>query len=158
MKYIFILLAALLLISCKTPQVITERYERDSVIVREVTKLVEVPGASISSPIINIDSLAALLKAQVPVSTINKTLIREDPETGLKVGILIDQLGNLTAVCEQQERIIEVQQQEIERLKLITTRETITHKPSFIEHAKQVLIIAFALVILVLLFRFFTKT
>lgn len=158
MKNILILLTALSLLSCKAPQVITERYERDSVIVREVTKLVEVPGASIASPIINIDSLVNMLKANIPVSTINNTLIREDPQTGLKVGILIDQLGNITAVCEQQERIIEVQQQEIERLKLITTRETITQKPPFLEQAKQVITIAVALLILALIFRFFTKT
>jgi hypothetical protein len=64
-----------------------------------------------------------LLKSGVSKEIIERTLIREDPETKLKVGILIDSLGNMSAVCEGQEQLIsvmieerEVFRKEIERI------------------------------------------
>jgi hypothetical protein len=122
----------LILFSCKAPQTVTSSQfsQKDSVYIIEKPVLVNVPGAVVQTQSINIDSLANLLRFGVSPQVISKTLIREDPETGLKVGILIDQLGNLTALCEQQDRMIEMMQQEINRFKeIISTKETTTTKP-----------------------------
>lgn len=139
MKKLLILLASLLLMaSCRPQKITVDRIVKDTTIVREVVKVVEVPGAVVQSPSINIDSLAILLKAKVPINTINQTLIREDPETKLRVGILIDELGNLTALCEQQDRLINVQTEEITRLKKIIETNTITIKPTWWDQLKEV--------------------
>ena len=114
MRNLFLLLALLMVISCKTVQPSIERHTKDSTIIREVPVLIEVPGASIQSPSINIDSLVHRIKSGVKPDIINNTLYREDPETKLRVGILIDELGNLSALCEQQDRMIETLSREVE--------------------------------------------
>lgn len=147
-KFLFLPCLILLLFSCKPQQIITERIVSDTTIVREVTKLIEVPGATIASPSINIDSLATLLRNKVPVETINNTLYYQDPETNLRVGLLIDELGNLSALCEQQDRVIELQVQEIERLRQISEQSTIIQKPStwkIIKDAAIAILIGFIL-------------
>jgi hypothetical protein len=109
---------------CGSPQILSrEKTIRDSVVVREVEKQVLIPAFTGSSNSINIDSLSRLLKSGVSKEIIERTLIREDPETKLKVGILIDSLGNMSAVCEGQEQLIsvmieerEVFRKEIERI------------------------------------------
>tara|TARA_R110002020_G_scaffold475112_1_gene708650 strand:+ start:35198 stop:35752 length:555 start_codon:yes stop_codon:yes gene_type:complete len=118
------------LTSCAPQRTITgtERTVKDSTIIREVPVLVEVPGATVVTPGINIHQLDSMLKAGVPAETITRTLIREDPETKLKVGILIDQMGNLTAVCEQQERMIETLEREVEYYRNIYERVTVEVK------------------------------
>jgi hypothetical protein len=123
---------------------------------------VEVPGAVIKTQSINIDSLANLLRSGVSPQVISKTLIREDPETGLKVGILIDRLGNLTALCEQQDRMIEVLQKEINRLTQIseTTETTITEPVSFWKKVRQAItwiIVGFILAVVVYFLRPFIR-
>jgi hypothetical protein len=137
-KAIIILLALISLISCKPQKITVERITTDTTIIREVPKIIEVPGAVIQSPSINIDSLVQLIKSDMPVQKINQTLIREDPETKLRVGLLIDELGNLTALCEQQDRLIEIQSQEITRLKKIIETHTITVKPTWWDQLKEV--------------------
>lgn len=157
---IIISLVFISLISCRPQQIFTERTVHDTTIIREVPRIIEVPGAIIQSPSINIDSLVNLLKADIPVHTINETLIREDPETKLRVGLLIDELGNLTALCEQQDRLIEIQQQEIERLRQIIEKTTIIEKPSWWERLKSVsiyLLIGFLIGATILSLKSFTK-
>lgn len=144
LTFSLLILTAFLLIGCKTPQVTTNQssIRTDSIYIIEKMVPVEVPGAVIKTQSINIDSLANLLRSGVSPQVISKTLIREDPETGLKVGILIDRLGNLTALCEQQDRMIEVLQKEINRLTQITeTKETVITEPvSFWKKVKQAII------------------
>lgn len=123
-----LLIAILLLASCRAPQVITETEVRDSVIVREVPKYIEIPGQTIYSPAVNLDSLVRVIQSGVKSETINRTLTYTDPDTQLQVGLLIDQLGNITAVCEQQEQTIKVLEREIERYRQEVTRVE-TQKP-----------------------------
>ena len=95
--------------SCSSQKVLkSELTVRDSIVLREVEKEVLIQGFESKSNSINIDSLSKLLKSGVSRETIQKTLIREDPETKAKVGILIDELGNLTAVCEKQDEMIKI--------------------------------------------------
>ena len=121
--------------SCKSVKETTEQFtsHKDSVYIIEKPVLVNVPGSTVTTQSINIDSLAALLRSGVSPQVISNTLIKEDPETGLKIGILIDQLGNLSAVCEQQDRMIQMMQLEINRLTEITNSKvtTITEPVSF---------------------------
>lgn len=137
-----LILFLLLSWGCKAPQVITDTVVKDSVIVREVPKYIEIPGQTIYSPSVNLDSLVAAIQSGVKSETINSTLTYTDPDTQLQVGLLIDQLGNISAVCEQQEQTIKVLQREIERYRTeSTTKETI-RKPSFWNRVKEILIIA----------------
>lgn len=159
-KTIIITLSIISLISCRPQQILTERIQTDTTIVREVVKVVEVQGAVLQSPSINIDSLARLIRAEVPVHTINQTLIREDPETKLRVGILIDELGNLTALCEQQDRLIDVQTQEITRLQHIIETNTITVRRSWWDKIKDIsiyLLIGFVVGATILSLKSFIK-
>ena len=118
----------LLIFSCAPKRTITgtDRILRDSTIIREIPVLVEVPGATVVTPSVNIRQLDSLLRAGVPAQVITERLIREDPETRLKVGILIDQMGNLTAVCEQQERMIEILNREVEYYRELYEQATVT--------------------------------
>src|SRR5690606_8461962 len=113
-----------------------------------VPVLIEVPGASIQSPSINIDSLVHLIKSGVKPDIINNTLYKEDPETKLRVGILIDELGNLSALCEQQDRMIEMMQKEIERWKEAYEKETIViNKPWYRQVADNIILVIICLAI-----------
>lgn len=159
-KLVLLVLLYVLLFSCKPQQMLTERISTDTTIIREVPRIIEVPGAVIQSPSINIDSLVNLIKSDMPIQTINQTLIREDPETKLRVGLLIDELGNLTALCEQQDRLIEIQQQEIERLKTITDTVTIIKERSWWNRLKDVsiyILIGFVIGTTILSLKSFTK-
>jgi hypothetical protein len=95
----------------------SDRFVKDSTIIIERVLPIYLPAAQVKTPTINIDSLASLLKAGVPASVINRTTVVEDPETRLRVGLIIDQLGNLTALCEQQEKMIETLEREIYRFR-----------------------------------------
>lgn len=159
-KSVLLVLLYFLLFSCKPQQITVERISTDTTIIREVPKIIEVPGAVITSPSINIDSLVNLLKSDMPIHTINETLIREDPETKLRVGILIDELGNLTALCEQQDRLIEIQQQEIDRLRTITDTITIVKERSWWDRLKDIsiyILIGFVIGTTILSLKSFTK-
>lgn len=128
---LYIVLCTLTLLSCKPTQSITHtRIERDTTIIREIPKIIHVPGATVQTQSINIDSLVTLIRAGVDTKVIQNTLIREDPETKLRVGILIDELGNLTALCEQQDRLIQSQDTEITRLKEIIDTTVTVREPS----------------------------
>jgi hypothetical protein len=146
MRYLLlIILAAASLFACKTPQqASTQQYTKDSTIIREVPVTVKVPGATIQSPSINIDSLVQLIKDGVKPEYISQTLINEDPETKLKVGILIDELGNLSALCEQQDRMIEVLTKDVEHWRERYEKTTVTeHIPwwkRFINSLTEILI------------------
>lgn len=122
----WLLLLILLTWGCNTPQVVTERNFRDSTIIREVPRIIEVPGSVIQSPSINLDSLVQLIKEGVKPSLISNTLIKEDPETKLRVGLLIDELGNLSALCEQQDRMIEILNREVSHWRKEYEKTTIT--------------------------------
>jgi hypothetical protein len=126
----------ILLIGCKAPQVTTERFYSDTTIITEKLKLVEVPGVSLKSNAINIDSLVAKLKAGIPPSVIERETIYQDPKTGDRVGILIDQFGNLTALCEIQEQMIQVLEKEVLRLIKENEVKTVLVKPNFFQRIK----------------------
>ena len=130
-----IIIFAVLVSGCSAPKVLqSERTVRDSVIFRTVEKEVLVPRTSGESFKINIDSLAKMIRSGIDPKIIERTLIREDPQTKMRVGILIDSLGNLMAVCDQQERMITVMLQERELLRteferiVIRERENIFQK------------------------------
>lgn len=148
----------MLLSGCKSTQPVTTVQHTDSVIIREVPKFINVSGDTLISQSINIDSLAAMLRAGVPPSVIERLTIREDPETRNRVGILIDELGNLTALCEIQDKQIEYLQKEIERISTTNTTTTITEKPGFFQRIKDSmdLLIYTALTLLLILFLFKT--
>jgi hypothetical protein len=124
-----ILFAIIALSSCKAPQYMTERIYSDTTIIKETERLVTIPGQTIQSPGINIDSLSAMLRAGIKPEVINRNLYYQDPETKLRVGLLIDQLGNLTALCEQQDQTIMMMDREIQRLQKESV--TIVEKPTF---------------------------
>lgn len=124
------------------------RVVKDSVIVIERSVPVLVPGAEIRTQSLNIDSLAALLRAGVPPSVINRTTVVEDPETKLRVGILIDELGNLTALCEQQDRIINALEREINRLRLELTDTSTTEVKQNSKFWRYLSLILFILLLL----------
>ncbi len=137
------LLTSYFVLGCKPLQsTITETIIRDSVIIKEVPKIIEVPGSTITTQSINVDSLAKLLKSGVDPRIIERHFLREDPETGLRVGILIDRLGNLTALCEQQDRTIQTLEREITHLRSeISNKETtITNPVSFWKRVRNAII------------------
>lgn len=137
-KAIALLILLLALISCRSVKPSTQEIiYKDSVYVREIPKIVKIPGDTLISKSINIDSLAALLRAGVPPSVIEKITIREDPVTRNRVGILIDELGNLTALCEIQDHQITLMEKEITRLTQDIQRTTIIEKPGFFQRIKS---------------------
>lgn len=136
LPFSILLLCILLLFSCKTPQVTTERILSDTTIIREIPKVIEVPGDTLISNPINLDSLLAMLNAGISPKVIERLTIREDPETGNRIGILIDELGNLTALCEIQEQQIQYLQTEIERIRSESTTTTITQPLTFWQRIK----------------------
>lgn len=150
----YCLLVYCLLTSCAAPQVTTERFYSDTTIIKEIPRLIEIPGDTLISSPINIDSLAALLRAGVPPSVIEKLTIREDPVTRNRVGILIDELGNLTALCEIQDRQISVMDKEITRLTQEIEKTTTIKKPGFFQRIKDSLdlLVYTTLIILAALF------
>ena len=156
-KIILGFIALSILSSCKPTQIIKETIYSDTTIIKEVPRIIHVPGAAINSPSINIDSLANLIKAGMPISEINRTLVREDPETKLRVGLLIDQLGNLTALCEQQDRTIQILEKEIHRLTTSHTTDVIIDKPSIFKQIKNWILGAVIIVGIFFLIRFASK-
>ena len=103
-----LLILWLLISGCKPTQIVRyERDTRDSVVIREVLKPVNVPGFSLKGPTVHPDSVRAWIAAGVQPEIIRERLFVQDPETLARVGFLMDELGNLTALCEQQDRIIE---------------------------------------------------
>lgn len=160
MKRLLFLL--LILSSCKGVETISsEKTLRDSVVFREVEKPVIIPGYSLEGVQFNLDSLATVLKSGVSREVVEKTLIREDPETKARVKILIDELGNLTAVCEQQERIIEVLVQEREIYRTETERIIQREKEGLIQQIKdffKYVLLFFGLIALIFILLKFIKT
>lgn len=155
----FIILV-LILGSCSPKILSTEKTIRDSIIIREVEKQVLIPAYSGSSLKINIDSLKSLLASGLDPKIIERTLIREDPETKMKVGILIDSLGNLSALCEQQERMISVLVEEREILRSEFERVIVRERENIIIQAWnwfKILLIVIALILMTYLLFTFLK-
>lgn len=159
MKFFLLLLAfVLLLAGCNTPRVVTQTHRSDSTIIREVPKIIHVPGATVQAPRINIDSLAQLIRSGIKPEVINNTLYHEDPETKLRVGLLIDELGNLTALCEQQDRHIETLEKQIEHWQKEYEKATVYVEPSLWDRIRTFantfgIIVVAALVLLLFLRR-----
>ena len=145
--YFLLLLAAAGMTSCKPTQITSERFYSDTTIIKEIPRIIQVPGDTLISQSINIDSLAALLRAGVPPHVIERLTIREDPVTKNRVGILIDELGNLTAICEIQNQQIELLEKEITRITTESERFTQTEKPGLFERLSD----AISLIVIVLL-------
>lgn len=136
MDYFKIIILAVLVSACSAPKVLqSERTVRDSVIFRTVEKEVLVPASSGESFKINIDSLAKMIRSGIDPKIIERTLIREDPQTKMRVGILIDSLGNLMAVCDQQERMIAFMIEEREILTKEFERVVIRERENLFQRA-----------------------
>jgi len=123
MKSILLLLAVCLCLGCKAPQIITERSFFDSVYVIERPIEILVPGAVVRETV-NYDSLLQLLRSGVKAEVINRTFVRYDTSGNLQLKILIDELGNLTAICEIQDQYIQNLQKEIYRFRLESENNT----------------------------------
>lgn len=138
----------ILFFSCKPTQTTThDRIVKDSTIIREIPRIIEVPGQTIQSPSINIDSLVTLIQNGIKPEVINQTLISTDTTGRLQARLIIDQLGNLTALCEQQEQMINYLEQQVTHWKSEYEKETITIEPTFWQKLKGSLdIIAFTIV------------
>lgn len=141
--------------SCRSVKESTNQseYSKDSVYIIEKPVLVNVPGSIVQTQSINIDSLANLLRSGVSPQVISRTLIKEDPETGLKLGILIDHLGNLTAVCEQQDRMIQNLQKEIfhqrEMITKFESEKVVTKLPFWVYLVAGITLLFFVAYILI---------
>lgn len=158
MRVLIIIL--ILFSSCKAQQISSERTLRDSVVIREIEKEIVIPRFEGKSQTINIDSLRMLLKSGVNRELIEKTIFREDPDTKLKVGILIDELGNLTAVCEKQEEVMKVLLEERDFYRYEFERIIERERKNIFQKAGEWLkytLIGFALIVLVMLFLRFRK-
>ena len=155
--YFLLLLAAAGMTSCKPTQMTSERYYSDTTIIKEIPRIIEVPGDTLISYSINIDSLAALLRAGVPPHVIEKLTIREDPVTKNRVGILIDELGNLTALCEIQNQQIEYLEKEITRLTAESSKIVITEKTGFFARIGDAVNLIMILLLVILVVGFFVK-
>jgi len=140
MDYLKIIILAVLISGCSSPKILqSERIVRDSVIFRTVEKQVLVPASSGESFKINIDSLTKMIRSGVDPKIIERTLIREDPQTKMKVGILIDSLGNLMAVCDQQERMIALMVEERELIRKEFERVVIRERENIFKRAYKYL-------------------
>ena len=157
MKKLFIILV-LFSWGCKSPKTIIDTIIKDSVIVREIPRIFDIPGKTIYSPSINLDSLVKVIQSGVKSETINRTLTFTDPDTQLQVGLLIDKLGNISAICEQQEQTITILEREIERLRTETGNKVTIQQPSFWEKIKDTAtIIIFTIIAMAVFFLFFKK-
>jgi len=140
MKKLFVILV-LFSWGCKPQKMITDTVVKDSVIIREIPRIVEIPGKTIYSPSVDLDSLVKVIQSGVKSETINRTLTLRDPETNLKVGLLIDKLGNISAICEQQEQTITLLEREIERFRAETTNTETIKQPSFWDAVKNMAVV-----------------
>lgn len=121
---ILIVSIALAFYSCKPAQVITNTERFDSVYVIERPIEIMVPGATVRETV-NYDSLRNLIQRGIKPEVINRTLIRYDTTNNLQLKILIDELGNLTAICESQDQLIQHLENEIYRYKTEKESNTI---------------------------------
>ena len=129
-----IIIALLFFTSCGGQKVITEsKTVRDSVVVREVEKEVLVPGYSLETPKINIDSLAKLLASGVKPEIINRTLIKNDPELLAQVKIVIDEYGNLMATCEKQDELLKFMMQERDNYRFEVERIVVEQRDNILK-------------------------
>jgi hypothetical protein len=144
----FVLIA--MLSGCKAPQVITERIVTDSTIIREIPRIVTIPGKVAQSPGVNLDSLVKVIQSGISPQVINRTLHYTDPTTNMQVGLLLDELGNLSALCKTQEELIEAKDREIERVRSERITETVIVEPGFWQKLKTS--IPYTIITILLLF------
>jgi hypothetical protein len=142
MKAIAILFALVSLLSCRPTQVVTERVTKDSIIVREVPREIIIPPAVTRSPSINLDSLVQVIQSGVKPEVINRTLIQRDTASGMQASLILDELGNLTALCEQQEKVIEYLEKELTHWKSEFEKQ-IHHQPPTLRQQIQNFILHF---------------
>jgi hypothetical protein len=124
-RIFFLVPLALLILSSCSPKVhtLTQREIRDSIHIIEVPREILVPGGVVRETV-NYDSLRRLLALGVTPEVINRTLVRYDTSGNVQLRMLIDNLGNLTAICEAQDQLIQALDREIYHLR--TEREAIT--------------------------------
>ena len=126
-----LIIILLSLFSCKPSQTITEREYYDTTIIREVTKIVEIPGETIRTPSVNLDSLVAVIKSGVKPEIVNRTLSYTDPETKASIGLLLDEMGNISALCETYKKQIQYLEREVERVQTERVEETVIKDVTF---------------------------
>jgi len=150
---IILTFATLSFIGCKAPDIITNIETKDSVIYRQIPKYIEVPAKFTKSPPLNIDSLATLIRSGIKPEVI----IYTDTTGNVSLKLIIDKLGNLTAVCEQQEQRIQYLQNQIEHYKSITAREHIIEKKPFWEKMKEIATIVISTLVVAAISYFIFK-
>ena len=129
--FILISLSALSIIGCKAPEIITNTITKDSVIYREVPKYIEVPGSEVQAPPINLDSLKNLIQKGIKPEVINRTMVYTDTSGNINLRLILDQLGNLTAVCETQQQRIQYLESQVEYFKSISTQKEVINEKTF---------------------------
>lgn len=154
-----LIVLVLILAGCKAQTVSVDREVRDSVAIRWVEKEVTVPRFEGESNPINLEEIRRLLAEGVSREVIEKTIMREDPETKLKVGILIDELGNLTAYCEKQEEVIKflLQERDFYRTEIerIVERERENIFKEIGKYVRNTLIVVGVIMVIFVLIRIF---
>lgn len=104
----------------------TKRTVMDSTVIRQIPVQFKQEAAISESPEINYQKLDSMIKSGVNISLINAMLNgRQDPQSRMSARIQVDEKGNLKAVCELQEKMIELMTYEIERLRTEYERVTV---------------------------------
>jgi hypothetical protein len=134
-----IAIAAFLTPGCapKTIPISTERIYSDTTIIRETQVPVFIPGKTVEVKNLNLDSLLQVAKSSRWNSNGTQTITRVDPKTGQTLQLIIDHLGNLTAICETQDQTIQILKREVDRLRSEITNTTVKEKKRFLEKVKN---------------------
>lgn len=160
-KYLYLYGLLLMLCSCGPTKLITgtDREVKDSTIIRPKPVQVKIDGAVSESPEINYQKLDSMIKAGVNISLINAMLKgKQDPNSRMSARIQVDENGNLKAVCELQEKMIELMTYEIERLRTEYERITVEVSKTWYQqlwHDFKQLIVAAAFLLAFLTIRKF---
>ncbi|WP_288370301.1 hypothetical protein [uncultured Algoriphagus sp.] len=160
-KHFCLLCILLLSWSCGAKKVITgtDTQVTDSTIVRQVPVEENIPGAVSESPEINYQKLDSMIRSGVNVSLINAMLQgNRDPTSKMSARIQVDEKGNLKAICELQEKMIELMTYELERLRTEYTRVTVEVSKTWYQqlwHDFKQLIVGAALLLAFLTIRKF---
>ena len=154
LAYLFLLLA---LLSCRPTQVVTERVVKDSIIVKEVPREIIIPATQTASPSVNLDSLVRVIQSGVKPEVINRTLIQRDTASGMQARLILDELGNLSALCEQQEKVIEYLEKEVTHWKSEFEKQIVSPPRSFLQRigdfAEWIIIALLLIALIPLLYR-----
>jgi hypothetical protein len=139
----------------KTIPISTERFYSDTTIIRETQVPVFIPGKTVEVRNLSLDSMIQILKTNTGKT---QTITRTDPKTGQTLKLIVDQLGNLSAICETQDQTIQILKREVDRLKTEIKNTVVEVQESW--HQKLIsqlgdlsLILILILILLFIIFR-----